>query len=68
LSSPGGTRLASPQFLLLWQSSFVFYLSFYLLLPVLPLYVLAPTGFEPVFDRSRSCPVPCSIHGCGFSI
>ena len=31
-------RIASPQFLLLWSSSFTFYLSFYLLLPVLPLY------------------------------
>jgi len=31
-------RIASPQFLLLWSSSFAFYLSFYLLLPVLPLY------------------------------
>jgi MFS family permease len=38
LSSGGGTRIASPQFLLLWSSSFAFYLSFYLLLPVLPLY------------------------------
>jgi MFS family permease len=31
-------RIASPQFLLLWASSFAFYLSFYLLLPALPLY------------------------------
>ena len=46
LSSPGGTRIALPQFLLLWWSSFVFYLSFHLL-PVLPLY--APRG-----DRCRT--------------
>lgn len=31
-------RIASAQFLLLWSGSFAFYLSFYLLLPVLPLY------------------------------
>ena len=31
-------RIVSPHFALLWGASFVFYLSFYLLLPTLPLY------------------------------
>ena len=39
--SAGGTRIASPQFLLLWASSFAFFLSFYLLIPALPLYARA---------------------------
>jgi MFS family permease len=34
-------RIASVQFLLLWSGSFAFYLSFYLLLPGLPLYARA---------------------------
>jgi MFS family permease len=34
-------RIVSPHFALLWGASFVFYLSFYLLLPTLPLYARA---------------------------
>ena len=41
LSSGVGIRIVSPQFLLLWASSFAFYLSFYLLIPALPLYARA---------------------------
>ena len=37
---PARTRLWTPVFALLWGSSFLVFLSFYLLLPVLPLYVL----------------------------
>ena len=36
--APSPDRIASPPFLLLWASSFAFFLSFYLLLPALPLY------------------------------
>ena len=41
MSTGSGTRIASPQFLLLWASSFTFYFSFYLLIPGLPLYARA---------------------------
>ncbi|MEK7444374.1 MAG: MFS transporter [candidate division NC10 bacterium] len=37
MTSPRRT-IVSPQFLLLWVGAFTFYLSFYLLLPALPLY------------------------------
>ncbi len=36
--SASAGRILSPQFLLLWVGAFTFFLSFYLLLPALPLY------------------------------
>lgn len=41
LVSAAPTRLATRRFLLLWTAAFAFFLSFYLLLPTLPLYARA---------------------------